>query len=398
MKSAWTTLLIVLFLPVIILGQSIDNSQSNNTYRPLLEAAKESNSDEVVIIEDGETVLNYQKNNDAELINTMSVTKPIVGLTIAHMISKGVIDSLDVPIAHFYPEWRQGQKKNITIRHLMDHSSGLQNVPDAREEIHPSSNILELSLSASVVDTPGTEISYNNKAVNILPGIVKEATGKHIDEYLSETLFQKLQIENFDWKTDEAGNRFGMSGLELQAKDLAKLGELVLQNGKWQDEQLIEQKWVVKLVKQAHPDSKTLGLLWTRIPKDTKYIVDESQIEKLKDAKLSQSMVEKVIELKGKYKSQGAVIEALWEQFNTEEELMEFRKATFGQGLSPWRTSSSDQIIGYKGSGDFGQYLVIYPDEKVVGVRMVKPSDDYNHQTDNFGSFPQMVYELASKK
>lgn len=397
MKTKYTAILLFLLVPFMALCQSTDNNPSKNSYQPLLEKTKKSNSDAVVILKNGKTVFTYSQQTDGELINTMSVTKPIVGLAIAYLVSQGTIDSLETPVAHFYPQWRQGLKKNITIRHLMDHSSGLQNVTDAREEIHPSPNILDLGLSASVVDSPGTDISYNNKAVNILPGIVKEATGKPIDEYLNDTLFEELGIENYDWKTDKAGNRFGMSGLKLQASDLAKLGQLVLQKGEWNDKQLIDQKWIDELISQAHPESKTLGLLWGRIPKDTKYVIDESQIKKLEKADLSQSMLKKVIALKGEYKSQGDVVESLWQQFDSKEDLLEFRKATLGQGLSPWRTSSSDQIIGYKGSGDFGQYLVIYPKNNVVGVRMVKPNEDYNYQSDNFASFPRMVYQLSSK-
>lgn len=63
--------------------------------------------------------------------------------------------------------------------------------------------------------------------------------------------------------------------------------------------------------------------------------------------------------------------------------------------MNPWK-SASDSIVGYKAEGYLGQYLVIYPEQNVVAVRMIKNSEDYKSKTDMFGNFSQKVYKLAT--
>lgn len=150
MKSILSKLFILFLLPIVSLGQPINDIQQlpyqkQNKYQPLLDAAKKSNSDALIVIEDGKKVVNYHKESEDELIESMLVTKSVVGLAIARLLTENKIDSLDTPIAQYYPEWRQGQKKDITIRHLMNHTSGLQNRPNTSAEIQPSPDFYSAS-------------------------------------------------------------------------------------------------------------------------------------------------------------------------------------------------------------------------------------------------------------
>src|SRR6056297_572285 len=116
-----TLLKIVLFciLPALAFGQGIEKE-----YKPLIESAKKSNSDALVVLEDGEKVVEYYSDSQSEKVQSMSITKSVVGLVYAKLFSEGMIDSLSTPVARYYPEWRQGQKKDITVRHLLNHTSG----------------------------------------------------------------------------------------------------------------------------------------------------------------------------------------------------------------------------------------------------------------------------------
>src|SRR3546814_19063982 len=67
------------------------------------------------------------------------------------------------PVADFYPEWKQGQKQQITLRMLLNHSSGLQNARRADVEIYPAPDAIQLALAAELSSKPGTAASYNNK-------------------------------------------------------------------------------------------------------------------------------------------------------------------------------------------------------------------------------------------
>ena len=258
-----TLLKIVLFciLPALAFGQGIEKE-----YKPLIESAKKSNSDALVVLEDGVKVVEYYSDSQSEKVQSMSITKSVVGLVYAKLFSEGMIDSLSTPVARYYPEWRQGQKKDITVRHLLNHTSGLQNIKIATKEVNPAPDKVQLGLAASVVNDPGTKYNYNNKAVNILTDILKKITGKSIDNYLNDTLFNKMDIHDYHWGTDEKGNHVAMAGLQMHGYDLAKLGQLVLQKGSWNGEHLIDEKWIDAMLNKTPPDTKTYGLLWWRNP------------------------------------------------------------------------------------------------------------------------------------
>lgn len=388
MRTAFPKIFLFLLLPFLAYSQSTESKFSS-----LLDAAKKSNTDALIVIEDGEKAVNYYDDSKGEVIESMSVTKSIVALGIARLLTEKKLDSLDTPVARFYPEWKQGQKKNITIRHLLNNTSGLQNVPNASKEIHPSPDYVQLALSASVVSEPGSKFSYNNKAVNLLSGLIEQISGQKMHTYFEEHLFKKMGITEFNWRKDDAGNPIAMAGLQVKPADLAKLGQLVLQKGNWDGKQLIDPQWMDELLAQSQPHTKKYGQLWWRVPSQSLYIIDESHLQKLEKAGINQKTIDKLQQLKGEYKSRGELLKNLMGAFGRtgiRELKQEFAKTE----LDPW-TSSSGPIVGYKAEGYLGQYLVIFPERNIVAVRMVENSEDYNRKTDGFEDFSRMVYELA---
>ena len=135
------------------------------------------------------------------------------------------------------------EKKDITIRHLLNHTSGMQNFPNTSVEIYQSPDFVKLALAAEITDKPGTKFSYNNKAVNLLGGIVKgtDKGRELITIYMKRYL--NRWVDDFDWTADEDGNPHCMSGFKVQPRDLAKLGQLYIQKRNWNGKQLINADW-----------------------------------------------------------------------------------------------------------------------------------------------------------
>ena len=113
----------------------------------LVAAAEKSHTDALVIWQDGKPLGEWYFGKPVEPIEAMSATKSVVNLAMGKLITDGKIKSLDQPVWEFYPEWRQGRKKNITIRHLLNHTSGLQNFPRTEVEIYPSPDFIQLALA-----------------------------------------------------------------------------------------------------------------------------------------------------------------------------------------------------------------------------------------------------------
>lgn len=224
----------------------------------LIARASETHTDAMIIVQNGTTIGEWNFDKEKRPIEMMSMTKSIVSLAIGRLLTEKKINSIDDPIWFFFPEWKQGRKEIITIRNILNHTSGLQDNPTT-EVIYRSPDFLQLALAAELTSTPGECWFYSNKACNILPGIVERAAGQTIDDYLGTTIFAALEIENFTWAQDSVGNRHGFAGLSLEARDIAKIGQLMLQNGKWKGKQIIDASFVNESIKPAH---QNCGLLW----------------------------------------------------------------------------------------------------------------------------------------
>jgi CubicO group peptidase (beta-lactamase class C family) len=246
----------------------VHEARCRESTEPLLEQAQATHSDAVVVRHMGQEVGVWRFGKPRELIPIMSVTKSMVNLAIGKLFTLGLIPSLDEPMCTYYPQWKQGQKKLVTLRHIMTHTSGLQNVASTIEEIYPSPDFIQLALCAELTSEPGKKMSYNNKAVNLLVGIVEICAGRKLDVFMSEEIFLPLGITDFEWQKDPAGNPQVMAGLALYPEDLATLGQLVLNRGLWQNTRLIESTWFDQ---SFMPTSSHVGLLWWLSP-DQSYI------------------------------------------------------------------------------------------------------------------------------
>lgn len=225
----------------------------------LLARAEETHSDALVVRHRERVVGEWHFGRAPGPIETMSCTKSVVNLAIGALIDDGALAGLDQPVHEIYPEWRQGDKRRITLRHLLNHTSGLQNYPDTSIEIYPAPDVVRLALAAELSDPPGSWLAYNNKAVNLLAGIVERVGGQRLDHYLRDRVFRPLGIAEFEWTLDGAGNPYAMAGLQLGAGDLAKIGQLLLNRGRWDGTQIVSAGWIEASCRQSQPYNPSWG-------------------------------------------------------------------------------------------------------------------------------------------
>ena len=382
------SLLFFLCQPRPVVGQSLV-SPKNEELKLILQKAKRSNSDALLIWQDGKLQLEYYTGGPDQKIETMSVTKSILSLAVGRLFTTGVLSDFDQPIWHFYPEWRQGRKQAITLRHLLSHTSGLQNEKSTSLEIYPSPDFVQLALSAELSSEPGLDFSYNNKATNLLAGVVEKASGKKLDRYLAEELFSKLGIIDFDWSKDKTGNPHGMSGLQIRPKDLLKLGLLVLNEGRFKGEHLLAKTWLEESLKPQ--GNLGCGFLWWLLPENIEFSVTDASLELLQERAPVHPSLEAAARMLGSYSSK--------------EELQERLEVVLGAGfreqketLTLWKKHlikpKVENYVGYLADGYQGQYLLILPKERVLAVRMKRWTE--NHQaSDSYSDFAKDVIKWA---
>ncbi len=237
--------------------------------RMIAARAQATESDTVLVLHNGQPLLDHHRAGvTPEAIEMMSCTKSLVALGIGRLLTQGKLRSLDQPVADFYPEWKQGRKAAITLRMLLNHTSGLQNVPNTSVEIYPAPDGLQLALAAELSDTPGARFSYNNKAMNLLAGVIERAANERMDLYLQREVLGPLGVRGPSWNEqggyDQAGHPYAMAGWIATAAGAARVGQLVLDEGRVGTVQLIAPGFMHEMVAQSQPFFARYGLLWWR--------------------------------------------------------------------------------------------------------------------------------------
>ncbi len=192
---------------------------------------------------------------DADTLhNVKSVSKSVASLAVGIAINRGLIRSVDEPIFSFFPELsdlRSPEKERIQLSHLLTMSLGLKWVEatpstgdDNDEEcMHMAPDPCRYVLSLPVNAPAGQEFFYNTGALTLVSAIIRKATGRPLDEFARATLFEPLGITDVEW-TRVKGDTDAGGGLRLRARDMAKIGQLVLAGGRWNDRQIVPKAWI----------------------------------------------------------------------------------------------------------------------------------------------------------
>ncbi len=168
-----------------------------------------------------------------------SFTSTAVGLAVA----EGKL-SVDDPVLKFFPEDAPAEPsanlKSMRVSDLLRMSAGHEKeIPISRELLTPKA-----FLAQPVPFKPGTRFLYNTPATFMLSAIVQKVTGQSVRDYLEPRLFAPLGIEQPIWDTNTQGVSLGGYGLYVHTEDIARFGQLYLQKGKWNGQQLLPASWV----------------------------------------------------------------------------------------------------------------------------------------------------------
>jgi CubicO group peptidase (beta-lactamase class C family) len=238
---------------------------------PRLEALKEANAHGVVITRHGRLVYeHYFAGNDERLGMSLgkvnfnagtkhdirSISKSVTSLLVGIALDRGLITDLDAPVFSFFPEYadlRTPEKDRMTLRHLLTMSSGLAWDETSVAYTNPSNTYSQMEiaprsdhfvLAQPLAAPPGTVFNYNSGGAELLGLILRKVSGKRLREFAKETLFDPLGIEDWEWEGSSGFNPSAASGLRLRPRDLAKIGQLVLERGKWQGRQIVSSSWI----------------------------------------------------------------------------------------------------------------------------------------------------------
>jgi CubicO group peptidase (beta-lactamase class C family) len=174
-----------------------------------------------------------------------SVSKSFTATAVGFAISEGLI-SLDDRVVSFFPDKVPSPASPnlvaMTVRNLLTMSTGQVREPSRRDQI----DWIAAFMAAPVDDTPGATFRYNSMATFMLSAIVQKVSGQKLTDYLRSRLFGPLQIEGYRWDESPDGINAGGWGLYIKTEDMAKFGQLFLQDGMWNGERVLPEGWVAE--------------------------------------------------------------------------------------------------------------------------------------------------------
>ena len=337
----------------------------------ILHKVQEPGADALYIWRDGEVLTDWHSTYGDRPIDTMSVTKSIVNLAIGRLVYTGKLPTIDLSVCELFAEWRGDSRREITIRHLLSQTSGLAS-DRTTEKIYASPDIVRFALEAELATAPGTRFFYNNRATNLLAGVVERASGRKLDDYMAEEIFSALGISEWSWTRDSSGNPYAMSELALRAADLAKLGRLMLDGGVADGTRILDKTWVDESSRPGQPFNSQYGLLWWLIPESAVLTIDDSVVAAwcAADPPVDEAFISRVLPLKDKPFTRETFFPALSSALGvepTDEGLAEWYTNTRRRGLPDGKLSPS-RIVGIYAQGDLGQYLVVLKKERLIAV------------------------------
>jgi len=267
-----------------VFSQKIDNSKLDSA---ILKANKIIETDPRVFFKNVESIIVYSNGEikfekyyngfkKDSLYQIQSQTKSVMALLMGIAIDKGFIKSENEPISLYFPDYfnKNNQlKSTVTIKDLLTMSAGfeweemlpLNDPKNDNIKMLRSGKWLNYALNRPMAKKPFTEFKYNSGCPMIVAGIIEKATKMKLDGFAKKYLFDPLQIKRVRWLKDSTGFCHAGGGLYLKPMDMMKIGIMVLNNGKWNNTQLISENWIKKATNSYLPtsiDISTYGYFW----------------------------------------------------------------------------------------------------------------------------------------
>jgi CubicO group peptidase (beta-lactamase class C family) len=190
------------------------------------------------------------------LHDVRSVTKSVVSLLYGIARHEGCVGPVERPLLDGFPEYPDLQadpaRTKILVQHALTMTMGVEwdeSLPysdprNGERRMDAAPDRCRFVLEQPLVAPPGERWNYCGGATAVIAKLVSRGTGRPLLDYATERLFAPLGIEHFEWISDKLGEPSAAAGLRLRPRDLARIGQLVLRQGRWGERQLVPDPWL----------------------------------------------------------------------------------------------------------------------------------------------------------
>jgi CubicO group peptidase (beta-lactamase class C family) len=198
----------------------------------------------------------YSENSQS---NSFSMAKSILNIAIGSLIRDGKITSIDDPVSLYLPEFDVSKFPELSIRHLLQMSSGINfdenyiNPFAYPAKANYGDDLVKLTYSYSITEQPGKQFKYRSGNSQLLSFIIAKASGMETSEYVTEKIWKRIGAKNEAlWSLDKPGGKEkGFCCFNSNARDFARIGKLFLQQGVWNNDTIVDAKFVAESITPA---------------------------------------------------------------------------------------------------------------------------------------------------
>lgn len=195
--------------------------------------------------------------SDSSLSGSFSMAKSITSLLIGAALKDGSIKSLNEPVGNYIYEFKEGDKAAVKIVDLLTMSSGsnwdesYSNPLSVTTELYYGSDAYKTAVGVKIIHKPGTRHEYKSGDTQLLGLLLEKATGKSLSAYAAEKLWKPLGAEHAAlWSTDKTGgNEKAYCCFNSNVRDFARLGQLMLDSGRWKGNEIISTDYYLNSIK-----------------------------------------------------------------------------------------------------------------------------------------------------
>lgn len=214
----------------------------------------------LLILKDNKLVVEeYFYSYDRERLHPIySCTKSITSILLGMALEDNKHNQVDQPLFHFFPEYRSltsKEKEQITLEHTLTMTAGFE-WDEFPREMYETDDWFNYVLSRPMNSIPGEKFHYNSGSTILLGGVISSLVGKKTISYAEEVLFGPLGISEYFWETHPNGTPQCGAGLSMLPRDMAKIGLLVLNDGYWNNKQIVSREWMFESTKPRVAESE----------------------------------------------------------------------------------------------------------------------------------------------
>jgi CubicO group peptidase (beta-lactamase class C family) len=251
---------------------NIDSEALKDVYKWIHESKEIWQIRSLLVFKDNKLVAeSYMKdqNDRTNLNNVWSCTKQVVGILTGIAIENNYIEAITDPISKYLPQALNTDKSQITIEKLLTmqsginyNNAGLSGQTAALLQQKPA-NSIDFILGLDMLSDP-SEFWYNDGNPQLMSAIIQKQTGKTTRDWAKEVLFNKIGFNRYEWIIYKDGITMGGFGIKTTPRELAKIGQLILNDGKWNGQQIVSHNWLSEMTSTKVPleDNFGFGYFW----------------------------------------------------------------------------------------------------------------------------------------